>query len=90
MLTFAEIQREYGVNYANAVMIQKLEMRLQVCKDQHSQTVHYGEYQKECLELRAQVVRLRGALEIIAGLQQCGDNLMSNAEIAAAALNRPS
>ena len=37
-------------------------------------------------ELEAEVKRLREALEIIAGKRQCINNLMSNVEIAEAAL----
>lgn len=37
-------------------------------------------------ELRAEIERLREALRIIAGLEQCADNRMGNADIAREAL----
>ena len=41
---------------------------------------------RQVVQLRVEVERLRVALEIIAGLRPCIDNLMSNADIARAAL----
>lgn len=37
-------------------------------------------------EAAAEIERLRAALEMVAGLRQCADNLMSNVEIAREAL----
>ena len=40
----------------------------------------------DCAEAAAEIERLREALRIIAGYQHCIDNLMSNVDVARAAL----
>lgn len=49
-------------------------------------TTRIVEQSERIAELEAEVKRLREALEIIAGKRQCINNLMSNVEIAEAAL----
>lgn len=57
-------------------------------KNERGQTVAAA---RGVVELRQENARLREALEIIAGKRQCIDNLMSNVDVARAALTpRPS
>jgi hypothetical protein len=43
--------------------------------------------QRDCITATARIRELEAALRIIAGYEQCADNLMSNVEVARAALN---